>query len=199
MEELTRIRSERGWSQQKLADESGVNKATINQIERGRRSPNIETLGKLAEALGTELGDFFPKVQQALPFNAPTDEELQRRMLPYVRPWLLYLERYCERWETRLGAGPLSKDAFKEFGANFDDIMAAVDSLMAILRHEALDPMAGPIGLTFREALLRLSRLLRAVTEAHLGNYAGDELRQAKTRALAQRASLDKLTKARAG
>ena len=48
MMELTRIRQERGLSQQGLADTSGVNKATINQIERGRRSPNVETLGKLA-------------------------------------------------------------------------------------------------------------------------------------------------------
>jgi transcriptional regulator with XRE-family HTH domain len=44
-----------------------VNKSTINQIERGRRSPNIETLEKLADALGTEMGDFFPKGQASLP------------------------------------------------------------------------------------------------------------------------------------
>jgi transcriptional regulator with XRE-family HTH domain len=70
MEELTRLRVERGWSQQRLADESGVNKATVNQIERGRRSPNLETLEKLAEALGTEMAEFFPKAQASLPdFN----------------------------------------------------------------------------------------------------------------------------------
>jgi DNA-binding XRE family transcriptional regulator len=58
MQELTRIRNERGLSQQKLSDAAGVNKATINQIERGRRSPN---------ALGVEIGDFFPKAQMSLP------------------------------------------------------------------------------------------------------------------------------------
>ncbi len=67
MQELTRIRNERGWSQQRLADESGVNKATINQIERGRRSPNVDTLAKLAAALRVEIGDFFPKAQAPLP------------------------------------------------------------------------------------------------------------------------------------
>ncbi|MDP8952338.1 MAG: helix-turn-helix domain-containing protein [Actinomycetota bacterium] len=66
MQELTRIRNERGWSQQKLSDVAKVNKATINQIERGRRSPNVETLEKLAVALGVELGDFFPKAQAQL-------------------------------------------------------------------------------------------------------------------------------------
>lgn len=66
MKELTRIRQERGLSQQRLADTSGVNKATINQIERGRRSPNVETLEKLAAALGAEVADFFPKTEEPL-------------------------------------------------------------------------------------------------------------------------------------
>lgn len=74
MEELRRIREDREWSQQKLADVSGVNKATINQIERGRRSPNIETLEKLAEALEVELADFFPKAQAPLLFEEPQRE-----------------------------------------------------------------------------------------------------------------------------
>ena len=63
---LTRIRQERNLSQQRLADAAGVNKATINQIERGRRSPNVETLEKLATALGAEVADFFPTVQASL-------------------------------------------------------------------------------------------------------------------------------------
>jgi transcriptional regulator with XRE-family HTH domain len=67
MRELTRIREERGLSQQGLADASGVNKATINQIERGRRSPNLETLEKLAGALAVEVAEFFPKAQAPLP------------------------------------------------------------------------------------------------------------------------------------
>jgi len=81
MEELRRIRGSRGWSQQKLADVSGVNKATINQIERGRRSPNIETLEKLADALGVELADFFPKAQAPLSFEEPEREASTGRRL----------------------------------------------------------------------------------------------------------------------
>ena len=69
MRALTQIRLERDLSQKGLADASGVNKATINQIERGRRSPNVETLEKLAEALSVEVADFFPKVEPRLPFE----------------------------------------------------------------------------------------------------------------------------------
>ena len=67
MRELKRLRNERGWSQQRLADESSVNKATINQVEQGKRSPTIETLEKLADALDVEVADFFPKAQIPLP------------------------------------------------------------------------------------------------------------------------------------
>ncbi len=200
--EIRRLREGRGWTGAQLAVYSGMAPSAISQIETGRRSPNTSSLAKIARALEVEVVDLFPKVSAPLftePPSDPAGDEAQRRMLPYVRPWLLYLERYCERWETRLDAGTLSKDAFKEFGANFEDIMAAIDSLWGILHYEGFDPMAGPIGLTLRDALLRLSRLLKKVADAQLDNYAGDELKQAKKRALAQHASLDKLTKARAG
>lgn len=94
MEGLTRIREGRGWSQQKLADESGVNKATINQIERGRRSPNVETLERLAQALGAEMADFFPKAQAPL-FSGEQVEEPRRPgmvpALPEIQDWVIEL------------------------------------------------------------------------------------------------------------
>jgi transcriptional regulator with XRE-family HTH domain len=92
MEELTRMRAERGWSQQRLANASGVNKATINQIERGRRSPKVETLEKLAAALRAEVADLFPKAQAPLPnlFDG------QRRSVPTDAVFGL-----LERWHAR--------------------------------------------------------------------------------------------------
>ena len=71
LEELKRIREEKGWSQVRLAKESGVDRATINQAERGRRSPSIATLESLARALGSEVGDFFPKIEPQLPLHDP--------------------------------------------------------------------------------------------------------------------------------
>lgn len=82
MTELTRIRQERNLSQQRLADASRVNKATINQIERGRRSPNVETLEKLAAALGVEVADFFPKTQAELPLEPGYEALLEKRGFP---------------------------------------------------------------------------------------------------------------------
>ncbi len=111
MRELTRIREERGLSQQGLADASGVNKATINQIERGRRSPNLETLEKLADALAVEMGDFFPKAEAPLP-----DFEDERRAS--LRSWVDFAGRLADRWageiEEREGRSSTASSAVKK-------------------------------------------------------------------------------------
>jgi len=67
MDELRRIRKERGLSQQRLAELAKVDKVTIVHIENGKVSPKVETLGKLAGALEIELADLFPKAQAPLP------------------------------------------------------------------------------------------------------------------------------------
>jgi transcriptional regulator with XRE-family HTH domain len=75
VEAVKRIRQEQGLSQQALAKKADVNKVTLIRIESGKGNPNIETLEKLADALGVELSDFFPKAQVSL-FQP---EEEQRR------------------------------------------------------------------------------------------------------------------------
>lgn len=106
MEELKRLRNELGWSQQRLADESGVNKATINQVEQGKRSPSITTLESLADAMGREIGDFFPKAQSPLPL-----EITQRASVPDALS--SYMRRRAESLEAELkdGNSPHFKDA----------------------------------------------------------------------------------------
>jgi transcriptional regulator with XRE-family HTH domain len=71
LEELRRIREEAGLSQAQLARESGVDRATINKIEQGKRSPSIATLESLSRALAVEVADFFPKAQAPLPLDEP--------------------------------------------------------------------------------------------------------------------------------
>lgn len=80
MQELKRIRNERGWSQRRLAKESGVNTATINQVEQGKRSPTIETLDKLTRALDVEIADLFPKAEPSL-FEIVAPNPEQRRAI----------------------------------------------------------------------------------------------------------------------
>lgn len=51
-EKLKSLREEKGFSQQNLAELSGINKMLISKYETGRSAPNMENLGKLAKALG---------------------------------------------------------------------------------------------------------------------------------------------------
>ena len=53
---LKRERSIKGWSQEELADQSGLHRTYISGLERGLRNPTVVVLGKLATALGVPVG-----------------------------------------------------------------------------------------------------------------------------------------------
>ena len=52
--ELTRLRVDKGWSQQKLADALGDTERYIGQLERGVKSPTLRTLADIAEVFSTK-------------------------------------------------------------------------------------------------------------------------------------------------
>lgn len=56
---IREFRGRRGLTQERLAFEAGLNRAYIGYIERGERKPSLETLAKIADALGVELYELF--------------------------------------------------------------------------------------------------------------------------------------------
>ena len=52
---LKERREELGVTQEYLAELAGVGLRTLKKIESGKGNPTLETMGKLAEALGMEL------------------------------------------------------------------------------------------------------------------------------------------------
>jgi transcriptional regulator with XRE-family HTH domain len=52
---LRRARRERDLTQQELAEQAGTTYQTINRIERGHTTPKVDTVAKLATALGVDL------------------------------------------------------------------------------------------------------------------------------------------------
>jgi len=49
---VARIRDQRGYSQDKLAEKADLDPTYISDIERGRRNPGIKNVAKLAMSLG---------------------------------------------------------------------------------------------------------------------------------------------------
>lgn len=49
---LRRLRAERGWSQEEMADRAGLHRTYVSGLERGVRNPTLTVLARLAKALG---------------------------------------------------------------------------------------------------------------------------------------------------
>lgn len=56
---MKRLRKERGWSQEALADEAGLDRTYISGIERVVRNPTITALEKITAALKCKNGDLL--------------------------------------------------------------------------------------------------------------------------------------------
>lgn len=48
------LRREKGWSQEKLAEEADLDRTYIGRIERGEKNIGLENLVKIAGALGAQ-------------------------------------------------------------------------------------------------------------------------------------------------
>jgi transcriptional regulator with XRE-family HTH domain len=67
---LIQMRAQRGWSQEELGARAGLTYKFIGEVERGQKSPSLDSLGRLAKGLGIDIGELV---------GAPTGKE------PYPR------------------------------------------------------------------------------------------------------------------
>lgn len=58
---IKRIRTEKGWTQEKLGMRAKVDQGYIGTLERGRVNVSIDTLSKLSKALKIEMQEFLRK------------------------------------------------------------------------------------------------------------------------------------------
>ena len=59
---VARIRADRGFSQDKLAEKADLDRTFISGIERGVRNPGVKTLLRIARALEVSIGELFKGV-----------------------------------------------------------------------------------------------------------------------------------------
>jgi transcriptional regulator with XRE-family HTH domain len=58
---FTRLRREKGLTQEQVAERSGFSQQYISGLERGRRNPTIVSLFELAQALGVDYLELLAK------------------------------------------------------------------------------------------------------------------------------------------
>lgn len=93
---IRQLRLEKNMSQEELAFKSGLSAAHLGQIERALKNPTVDTVGKIASALGvppaalfsTGLKESAPQGSIIEKINAhllSMDEETQKDLLRIVR------------------------------------------------------------------------------------------------------------------
>lgn len=64
--EIQRRRIDKGWSQEYLAEVTGLHRTYISQLERGLKSPSIRVLRHITNALNTTMGEFLQVIEELL-------------------------------------------------------------------------------------------------------------------------------------
>ncbi|MGH1392500.1 MAG: helix-turn-helix domain-containing protein [Trichormus sp.] len=64
--EIQRRRIEKGWSQEYLAEMTGLHRTYISQLERGLKSPSVRVLNHITNALDLTMSEFLQAVEEFL-------------------------------------------------------------------------------------------------------------------------------------
>ncbi|KFC10308.1 Cro/CI family transcriptional regulator [Trabulsiella guamensis ATCC 49490] len=109
---LKLLRQQRGWSLSRLAEETGVSKAMLGQIERNESSPTVATLWKIATGLNVPFSAFITPPQSDVP--PVFDPQQQAMVVTPVFPWDPVL---CfDHFSITLAPGALSESTPHEAG-----------------------------------------------------------------------------------
>ena len=81
---LKRIRTARGYSLDMVAEQTGVSKSMLGQIERGEANPTIGILGKIVSGLRVELTDLV--------------ETPKEQIYPVKKEWLMPIKEEKDKY-----------------------------------------------------------------------------------------------------
>ena len=56
---IRRMREDRGWSQEELAERAGIHRTYLSMVERMTRNPTLDVLERIANALDAEPTDLL--------------------------------------------------------------------------------------------------------------------------------------------
>jgi transcriptional regulator with XRE-family HTH domain len=160
MDRIRQLRTERGFSQAKLAVMAGMDPATLNRLEQSKGNPNLRTLERVAEALGVSVAELLedgaPKAQAPLFLELPDQVPAEERRLRYLRALDLFAAQRAKYWAVRAERNEFSEQQFQEELDTFRDYEDAfvrglgID-LLATFR-DAEDAVPAPERETFQGA-----------------------------------------------
>ncbi|MFS0864557.1 helix-turn-helix domain-containing protein [Fredinandcohnia sp. 179-A 10B2 NHS] len=61
---IRRLRNEKKWSQQKLAEEAGISETYMGEIERAEKSASLDVLVRIANALNIPTSHLLSKAEE---------------------------------------------------------------------------------------------------------------------------------------
>lgn len=59
---IRKLRLEKNWSQEKLAEKTGFHRTYIGMVERGERNPSLKNINVFAEAFGITIDDLLKNI-----------------------------------------------------------------------------------------------------------------------------------------
>lgn len=125
-ERIKVARKKKGWTQVKLAKESGIIETTIRKYELGIQNPKVDNLQKLADALGVGLLELMSHKEQAFTGNAATDTAL-KGMRDMVAATELHQMVRAEKYGNLEKAYDKLNDAGKRKVVEYAEDLAKVD------------------------------------------------------------------------
>ena len=78
---LKRIRQAKNMSLDMLAEQTGVSKSMLGQIERGESNPTISTIGKIVEGLKVSFEQLLKSDSEAIVLPAPEEAPVYRKSI----------------------------------------------------------------------------------------------------------------------
>jgi transcriptional regulator with XRE-family HTH domain len=151
---LKEVRELHGWSQAKLAEESGVSRDSISNYETGQREAWPATAKKLADALGVEIADLREPARElavsgkaeaprgaghaVLTVGATPEEaaeKLERQLYApaeIARGW----HRLAQRWGEQLERGDFDTRSLEVLVDTLEDVALGMEANVAAERKE---------------------------------------------------------------
>lgn len=107
--QIKQLRADLGWSLEQLSGASGVSRSMLSQVENGKVNPTLAVTHRIAQALGTPLGELVESVTGAPSidviraddpqYHYRSDKDCRIRTL-----FPLHLEKGVEFYDVRLSS-----------------------------------------------------------------------------------------------